>query len=111
MLPCDGKLNLKIFEGDLRTAVENTLLEIGYVPERPLLGKSHNGFEDSVTKQEIVDTIKSITVDRNIPMQFHQGYFLQNDNDKLDCIYNYFLILFYIYLHKHLKFSNILLEN
>lgn len=111
MLSCDGKINVKIFEGDLRTAVENTLLEMGYVPERPLLGKSHNGFEESATKQEIVDTIKSISVDRNIPMQYHFDYAFKNDSYKIDGVYNYFFILFYIYLQKRLKFSNSLLEN
>lgn len=102
---------VKIFDGDLRKAVENTLLEMGYVPERPLLGRSHDGFKNSDTKQEIVDSIKNISIEKNIPMEYHFDYALKNDTYKINSVCNYFLVLFYKYLQPYLNLDNKLLEN
>lgn len=105
------KGKIKVFEGDLRQAVENALLEMGYHPERPLLGSGHDGFADSNTKQNTVDTIRKISISKNIPMQYHFNYALKNDTLKINAISNYYLITFYVYLKKYINFSNQLLEN
>lgn len=102
-------ISIKVFEGDdLRTIVADTLTEMGYIPERPLLGSGHNGYDDSPTKDSILERIKEISTTYGIPQKNNQTYSLENELEKMENIQTYFLLLFYSFLHERLPIEDAL---
>lgn len=78
---------VKTFTGDLRKAVEETLLETGrYMPERPVLSRSSGGYIKSDTSEELIETINAIAKDKKLLQLFHLDIILNVDKDEFDNI-------------------------
>lgn len=79
-----SSLNVKTFSGNLRQAVEQTLLETGrYIPERPTLSRTDGGFRTSDTSEELKETINSVAKENNILQMYHFNILINGNREKL----------------------------
>lgn len=116
------KLNIKTFSGDLRQAVEQTLLETGrYIPERPTLSRSDGGYKKSDTSEELKSTINSVAKENNILQLYHFNILinghkenlgeLANEFDNINIVNTYFQQQFFDFLSKRMNIENRLATN
>lgn len=112
----EQNFSIKTFKGPLKEEVYKTLKETNrYVPEELSLSRPDNGYKDSSTKQQTINTINQIANERNIAQTLHYNVLMQqtDDLDKLESVKderNNFLIVeeyyqneFYTYLFKYIK--------
>ena len=72
----DLDLKVSIFEGDLKTAINTTLVESGrYTAEDLSLVSEGGGYKESDTSVELIDTINSIAKEKDIPQLLHDKIF------------------------------------
>ena len=77
-------INITIFEGDLKEAVDNELVKDGkYTAETLSLRREDEGYVQSDTSDEVRDTVDSIAAERNIPQVLHWNV-ITGQNDELD---------------------------
>ena len=77
-------INITIFEGDLKEAVDNELDKDGkYTAETLSLRREDEGYVQSDTSDEVRDTVDSIAAERNIPQVLHWNV-ITGQNDELD---------------------------
>ena len=72
------KLNLKvdIFEGDLKTAIDTTLVETGrYTAENLGLVSEGGGYKELDTSAELMDLVNNIAKEKQIPQVLHDKIF------------------------------------
>ena len=121
-----SNLTIKTFTGDLRKAVEETLLETGrYTPERPILSRSSGGYIKSDTSEELIETINNIAKDKKLLQLFHLDIIfnanrkelgdLQNEFDNINIVDSYYQRQFFEFLCKKInanpELTNMLLKN
>lgn len=77
-------LTVKIFDGDLKTAINTELIESGrYTAEDLSLVSESGGYIESATSKEVMQTINSIAQEHNIPQLLHMKIFLgETDGEK-----------------------------
>lgn len=86
-----NKFNVKLFEGNLKEAVEAYLISSQrYSCEKLVLSSSKGGYLESPTSEELKSTIKKIAEERNLSTAYHLNILLHNtDNkDKLETVEN-----------------------
>lgn len=117
-----SKLNIKTFSGDLRQAVENTLIGTGrYIPERPTLSKSDGGFRKSETSEELKIEIDSIAKENNILQMYFFDILINNNRSalgeladeykKINIVNEYFEIQFLDYICREIDVEQSLTED
>lgn len=80
---------LKTFSGPLKEEVYKTLKETNrYIPEELSLSRPDNGYKDSPTKDQTINTINQIAKERNIAQTLHYNVLMHqtDDLDKLDSV-------------------------
>ena len=96
------KLNLtiKVFEGDLKTAVNTELLESEtYTAEELDLVSEGRGYRKSATSDEIIKKINSIAEENNIPQLLHGDIFYSEEGERDECD-----IVSDFYMHSFLEY-------
>ncbi len=69
-------LTVDIFEGDLKTAIDTSLVESGrYTAENLGLVSEGGGYKESNTSKAVIDNINSIAKENNIPQVLHDKIF------------------------------------
>lgn len=112
-----SKFCVKTFSGDLRHAVEQTLLETGrYIPERPTLSRSDGGYRKSDTSDELINTINNVAKQNNILQMYHWDVIWNSYNkitgelakelDNFNLIHAYFQKSFFKYLSKKININD-----
>lgn len=85
----EQNFSIKTFTGPLKEEVYKTLKETNrYIPEELSLSRSDNGYKDSPTKQQTINTINQIAQERNIAQALHYNVLMQqtDDLDKLESV-------------------------
>lgn len=86
-----SRFNIKLFEGNLKAAVELYLKSSQkYTCEKLALSSSKGGYIESPTSEELKATIKKIAEERQISTAYHLNILLHNtdNNDKLKSVQN-----------------------
>lgn len=74
-----SRFNIKLFEGNLKDAVESYLISSKrYTCEKLALSSSKGGYLESPTSEELKATIKTITAERKISTAYHLNILLHN---------------------------------
>ena len=84
-----SKLNIKLFEGTLKDAIESYLINSQrYTCERLVLSSSKGGYLESLTSEKLKETIKKIAEERKISTAYHLNILLHNtdSNEKLKSV-------------------------
>ncbi|MBE5735540.1 MAG: hypothetical protein E7361_03750 [Clostridiales bacterium] len=81
-------LNIKTFAGDMKTAVDKNLTEMGYTPETLSLKRDDNGYKKSETSDELIATIEKVATDNKKSMEYHHNILTMqtDDKDKFECV-------------------------
>lgn len=81
-------LNTTIFQGDLKKAIDEILIEDGrYTAETLSLERDDEGYVKSDTSEELLNVINSIAKERNIAQVLHYNI-ITGQNDELDKLEN-----------------------
>lgn len=97
------KMQIKLFSGDLKSAVKQTLNETGmYTAEDLTLSREKQGFLDSPTSEELVKAIDEISDEYKIPKkrffdlitEVNNDDFVLDDIDNARSIYDYYMTKF-----------------
>lgn len=86
-----SRFNIKLFEGNLKDAVELYLKSSQkYTCEKLALSSSKGGYLDSPTSEELKATIRKIAEERKLSTAYHLNIILHNTdaNDKLKSVQN-----------------------
>ena len=86
-----SRFNVKLFEGNLKDAVETYLkTSQRYTCETLALWSSKGGYLDSTTSEELKQTIKKIAEEKQLSTAYHLNILLHNadNNDKLKSVEN-----------------------
>lgn len=76
-----------VFEGDLKTAVDKTLIESGrYTAEKLTLASEGGGYEKSDTSEDVMQTINDVAKENNLSQLLHEKIFRgeTDGNEKLE---------------------------
>lgn len=77
------KLNIVVFEGDLRDAVDKTLIQSGrYTAEKLSLRREDDGYIESDTSGEIRKTIEDVANEKGIPQVLHWNVVTGQNDEK-----------------------------
>ena len=69
-------LTVRVFDGDLKTAINTNLVESGrFTAEALSLVSEGGGYKESATSDEVMQTINSIAKENNIPQLLHDKIF------------------------------------
>lgn len=82
------EINIEVFEGDLKEAVNKELVKEGrYTAEDLSLKREYNGYIKSDTSDELINTIDKIAEERKIAQVLHWNV-ITGQNDELDKLAN-----------------------
>lgn len=112
---------VKLFEGNIKDAVSNTLNESGrYISEELSLSRKDKGYKDSDTKEITIETLNRIANEKNIAQVLYFDVLTGNNDeaDKLQDVSNeyknaidimeYYQTEFYDYLFEHMPVDKVL---
>lgn len=104
-------LTVRVFEGDLKTAVNTELVESGrYTAEEMQLVSEGGGYRESATSAEVTEAINSIAKDKNIPQVLHDKIFrgeiddlekledVKGEKDQCDIVSEFYMRAFLEYM-------------
>ncbi len=113
-------LTVEVFEGDLKTAIDTTLIESErYTAEDLRLASEDGGYKASPTSEDVIGTIKSIAQEKDIPQLLHKKIFegetdgipkledVKGEKDKCDIVSEFYMRTFLEYILPRLDIDEV----
>ena len=104
-------LTVDVFDGDLKTSIDDALVKSGrYTAENLRLASEDGGYKSSPTSEEVIGTIKSIAQERDIPQLLHGKIFegeiggiqklegVKGEKNKCDIVSEFYMRTFLEYI-------------
>lgn len=106
-------MNIKIFDGDLKEATKNALLETGkYTPEEVSIRNIHGGYVPSETSEETKEAIQKVAEENNIEQKpYYNTGMAQNDLKYANMVEKYYQDQFFKFMFDNMEIDKELATN